>query len=150
MPQSLTNILVHTIFSTKDRQPFLRDRSLRNELHHYLGGILTNYSCPPIVIGGVDDHVHLLHTLSRTGEPAALIKELKRCSTVWLKTKNAMNDFMWQGGYGMFSIGVSQIDATRRYINGQEEHHRKVTFQDELRQFLQRHKMPFNERYLWD
>ena len=88
MPQSLANILVHTIFSTKDRYPFLRDPELRKELHRYLGGILTNLACPPLIVGGVEDHVHLLSGLSRTCEPAAMVKELKRSSSIWLKTKS--------------------------------------------------------------
>ena len=151
MPQSLANILVHTIFSTKDRHPFLRDLELREELHRYLGGILTNLACPPIIIGGVQDHVHLLSGLSRTCEPATMVKELKRGSSLWLKTKGPqMQDFAWQSGYGMFSIGFSQIESVRNYIVGQEEHHRTVSFQDELRQFLRVHQMDFDERYVWD
>jgi putative transposase len=127
MPQSLANILVHTIFSTKDRQPFLRDRALREELHRYLGGILTNLACPPIKIGGVEDHVHLLSALSRTCEPAAMVKELKRSSSLWLRTRSPdLKNFAWQRGYGMFSIGFSQIKMTRHYIERQEEHHRTV------------------------
>ena len=151
MPQSLANILVHTIFSTKDRQPFLRDLALREELHRYLGGILTNLACPPIIIGGVADHVHLLSTLSRTCEPAAMVKELKRSSSLWLKTKSPeLQNFAWQSGYGIFSIGYSQIEATRKYIAGQEDHHRKVSFEDEFRHILQHHKIDYDERYVWD
>jgi REP element-mobilizing transposase RayT len=151
MPQSLANILVHTIFSTKDRQPLLRDLALREELHRYLGGILENLACPPIIVGGVEDHVHLLSGLSRTCEPAAMVKELKRGSSIWLKTKSPeMHDFAWQSGYGIFSIGFSQIETARSYIAGQEEHHRTVSFQDELRQLLRREGLKFDERYVWD
>jgi len=151
MSQSLANILVQTIFSTKDRHPFLRDLALREELHRYLGGILTNLDCPPIIVGGVEDHVHLLSGLSRTREPAAMVKELKRSSSLWLKTRSPeMHDFAWQSGYGIFSIGFSQIETTRKYIAGQEEHHRKISFQDELRQLLQREGIKFDERYVWD
>ena len=89
MPQSLAKILVHTVFSTKDRRPFLRDKTLREELHRYLGGILTNHDCQPIIIGGVEDHVHILSTLSRTCEAAEMVKEVKRGSSLWLKTKSA-------------------------------------------------------------
>lgn len=87
MPQSLAKILVHTVFSTKDRRPFLRDKPLREELHRYLGGILTNLDCQPIIIGGVEDHVHILSTLSRTCEAAEMVKEVKRGSSLWLKSK---------------------------------------------------------------
>ena len=87
MPQSLAKILVHTVFSTKNRRPFLRDLALREELHRYLGGILTNLDCHPTIVGGVEDHVHLLSALSRTCEVATMIKEVKRGSSLWLKTK---------------------------------------------------------------
>jgi REP element-mobilizing transposase RayT len=151
MPQSLAMILLHTVFSTKDRRPFLRDRSLREELHRYMGGILTRLDCQPIIVGGIDDHVHLLCALSRTCEPASMVKEVKRGSTLWLKTKNQnLRDFAWQQGYGIFSIGFSQIKSVRDYIAGQEEHHRKVSFQDEFRQLLRRYEIEFDERFVWD
>jgi REP element-mobilizing transposase RayT len=86
MPQSLAKILVHTVFSTKGRRPFLRDKVLREELHRYLGGILTNLDCQPIIVGGVEDHIHLLCALSRTCEALEMVKELKRGSSLWLKT----------------------------------------------------------------
>jgi putative transposase len=151
MPQSLAKILVHTVFSTKDRRPFLRDKILRGELHRYLGGILTNLDCQPIVVGGVEDHVHLLCALSRTCEAAAMVKEVKRGSSLWLKTKGAeLADFAWQNGYGIFSIGFSQLKVVRDYIAGQEEHHRTISFQDEFRQLLARYEIGFDERYVWD
>ena len=151
MAQSLAKILLHAVFSTKDRRPFLRDEALREELHRYLGGILTNLDCQPLIIGGVEDHVHLLFALSRTATVADVVKETKRGSSVWLKTKSpALADFAWQNGYGVFSIGQSQVDAARAYIAGQAEHHRKVSFQDELRELLRRYEMEFDERYVWD
>jgi REP element-mobilizing transposase RayT len=85
MPQSLAKILVHTVFSTKDRRPFLRDKSLREELHRYLGGVLANHDCQPIIVGGVEDHVHILSTLTRTCQAAEMVKEVKRGSSLWLK-----------------------------------------------------------------
>ena len=151
MPQSLAKILVHTIFSTKDRRPLLRDKSLRDELHRYLGGILANHDCQPLIIGGVEDHVHILSTLSRTCQAAEMVKEVKRGSSLWLKTKGSdLNDFAWQNGYGIFSIGFSQIQGVKNYIAGQEEHHRKASFKDEFREFLRGYKIEFDERYVWD
>jgi len=151
MAQSLAKILVHTVFSTKDRTPWLRDRDLRQELHRYLGGILEGLDCQPISVGGVDDHMHLLSSLSRTCEPSAMVKELKRGSSLWLKIKAPdLHDFAWQHGYGIFSIGFSQIEAARAYIAKQEEHHKELSFQDELRQLLQRYAIAYDERYLWD
>ncbi len=151
MSQSLAKILVHTVFSTKDRRPFLRNKSLRDELHRYLGGILMNHDCQPLIVGGVEDHVHILSTLSRTCEAAEMVKEIKRGSSLWLKTKGpSLHDFAWQNGYGIFSIGHSQIAAVKNYIAGQKEHHRKVSFQDEFRVFLKRYEIEFDERYVWD
>ena len=151
MPQSLAKILVHTVFSTKDRRPFLRDPMLCDELHRYLGGILSRLDCQPVIVGGVEDHVHLLCALSRTCESASMVQELKRGSTVGLKTKSRdLREFAWQNGDGIFSIGFSQIQSVRDYIAGQEEHHRKMSFQDEFRQLLRRYEIEFDERYLWD
>ena len=121
MAQSLAKILLHTVFSTKERRHFFRDELLREELHRYLGGILTNLGCQPLIIGGVEDHVHLLFALSRTATVADVVKELKRSSSVWVKTKSpSLADFAWQNGYGVFSIGQSQVDAARAYIAGQQ------------------------------
>ena len=151
MPQSLAKILVHTVFSTKERRPFLRDVSVREELHRYLGGILNQLECQPIIVGGVEDHVHLLACLSRTCPVAEMVKELKRGSSLWIKQRDcALGDFAWQAGYGVFSIGFSQIEATRRYVAEQERHHRKCTFQDELRRLLERYQVAYDERYVWD
>ena len=151
MPQSLAKILVHTVFSTKDRRPFLRDGELRQEMHHYLGGILKNLDCQPIIVGGVEDHVHLLASLTRTCAAAEMVKEVKRGSSLWVKGREVgMRDFGWQNGYGIFSIGSSQIEDVRRYIAEQEQHHRKLTFQDEFRLLLKRYELAYDERYLWD
>ena len=142
---------MHTVFSTRERRPFLRDKSLRDELHRYLGGILANLDCQPVIIGGVEDHVHLLFAHPRTATVADVVKELKRSSSAWLKAKAAeLADFAWQGGYGVFSIGQSQVDDVRAYIAGQEKHHRKVSFQDEFRRLLERYDIAFEERYVWD
>ena len=151
VPQALAKILVHTVFSTKDRRPFLRDKPLRDELHCYLGGILTHLECQPVIVGGVEDHVHLLCALSRTCDASVMVKEVKRGSSLWLKTKSpGLADFGWQNGYGIFSIGFSQLESVREYIAGQEEHLRKVSFQDEFRQLLRRYEIEFDERYVWD
>ena len=150
MPQSLAKILVHEVFSTKDRRPLLRDKPLREELHHYIGGILNQHDCQPVIVGGVEDHVHLLCALSRTITAAEMVKEVKRGSSIWLKTKaEDLRDFAWQSGYGIFSIGFSQIETVRNYIGGQEEHHRKVSFQDEFLSILQKYGISYDERYLW-
>jgi putative transposase len=151
MAQSLAKILVHAVFSTKERRPFLRDAALRLEMHRYVGGILKHLECQPIIVGGVEDHVHLLASLSRTHTAAELVKEVKRSSSLWIKERDAsMRDFCWQNGYGVFSIGFSQIEDVRRYIAEQEQHHRRLSFQDEFRLLLKRYEIPFDERYVWD
>ncbi len=151
MPQSLAKVLVHVVFSTKDRRPLLRDKIIREELHRYLGGILNKLDCQPIIVGGVEDHAHFLCALSRTSSAAEMIKEVKRGSSLWLKTRStALQDFGWQNGYGIFSVGFSQIESVRNYIAGQEEHHRKVSFQDEFRRLLTRYEIQFDEKCVWD
>jgi REP element-mobilizing transposase RayT len=151
VPQSLAKILVHTVFSTKERRPFLRELALREEMHRYLGGTLNHLGCQSIVVGGVEDHVHLLAGLSRTCQAAEMVKELKRGSSLWLKERDrGMGDFGWQNGYGVFSVGFSQLESVRTYILDQEEHHRNRSFQDEFRSLLRRYQIAFDERYVWD
>jgi len=151
MAQSLSKILVHLVFSTKERRPFLRDRVSRDEMHRYIGGILKELDCPPIIVGGGEDHVHVLCVLSRTCAPVDMVKEVKRSSSLWIKARSPdLADFAWQSGYGIFSIGFSKIEEVRRYIAEQEQHHAKTTFQDEFRRLLQRYEVTFNEAYVWD
>ena len=151
MPQSLLAVYLHLVFSTKDRHPFLTDLILRSEMHSMLGGISNQHGCIPILIGGVEDHVHILARLSRTTTQSNWVKELKRASSIWIKERElGMRDFSWQNGYGVFSVSVSNLDSVRDYIARQEEHHRKTTFQDELRSFYRKHRVEFDERYVWD
>jgi putative transposase len=151
MSQSLCKILVHVVFSTKERRPFLRDAALRQELHRYLGGIITGRGCHSLLVGGVADHVHILTALSRTSAAAEAVKEIKRSSSVWLKRRRAdMDDFAWQNGYGVFSLGFSQLAAVRKYIAQQELHHQKVSFQTEYLRLLKRYEIQYDERFLWE
>jgi REP element-mobilizing transposase RayT len=151
MSQSLANVLVHLIFSTKERQAFLSDRGIRDEMHCYLGGFSNNLDCPAICVGGTEDHVHILARLGRTIALAEWVKELKRASSLWIKPRGGEYDaFYWQNGYGVFSVSQSQSPTVERYIANQEEHHRKQTFQDEFRGFLKRHGIEFDERYVWE
>lgn len=151
MAQSLSRVYVHIVFSTHGRKPFLSDAPAREELHRYLGGICINQKCPPVIVGGVADHVHILCEMGRTVTQSDLVKELKRSSSLWIKQRfPELRDFAWQGGFGVFSIGQSQVADVRRYIESQEEHHRKVSFQDEFRTILKRYEIEFDERYLWE
>lgn len=150
MPQSLSNILTHVIFSTKNREPFLK-ASVIQEIHAYIVGVLNPLGCPPIQIGGVADHVHLFFHLSRTRSISEIVEAVKINSSKWLKTKGVeFANFHWQSGYGAFSVSQSDSDAVVAYIQNQVEHHRKITFQDEYRRFLDRYKIAYDERYVWD
>ena len=150
MAQSLAKILLHTVFSTKERRHFFRDELLREELHRYLGGILTNLGCQPLIIGGVEDHVHLALTLPRTLTQSDLVKELKTSSNHWLEKQSAsFTAFAWQRGYGIFSIGKSQLQALVDYIDSQEKHHRVKTFQEDFRAMLDKYGAEYDEAYVW-
>ena len=151
MPQSLARVLVHIVFSTKNRYPFLADKNTRYEMHKYLGGTCNELECPVLTVGGVADHVHILCALSRNLSIAKVVGDIKRGSSKWIKTKGRMlTKFAWQNGYGVFSVGESEVERVRQYIVGQEDHHRKKIFQDEYRSFLEECGVEYDERYVWD
>jgi len=151
MPQSLANLLVHLVFSTANRTPFLRDGALRSQLHAYLGGVIKNHGGNPIIAGGVSDHVHMLYKQPKTMTVPDMVRELKRSSSLWLeKREPSLRDFAWQGGYGAFSVGQTEIDVVRKYIEKQEEHHKTRTFQEEYLAFLRKYGVEYDERFLWE
>ena len=151
MPQSLSAVYLHLVFSTKERRPFLRDKTVRDALHAYMGGVSKTLDCPPLIVGGVEDHVHLLCRFARTITQGEWVKELKRITNGWLKEHGRdYADFEWQGGYADFSVSQSNLEQVKKYIASQEEHHRKTTFQDEFRMLLRKHEIEFDERYVWD
>jgi putative transposase len=126
MLQSLVQIYVHIVFSTKDRMPFLKDKVFRERVHAYLAGICNKQDCPAIIVGGVADHVHLLCRLGKQIDISSLIREIKRDSSSWVKSeKPALSGFYWQSGYGAFSISPSHVDVLKNYIRDQEAHHKK-------------------------
>ena len=150
MPQSLSQILVHLVFSTKNRETLLAD-DVRDELHAYIGGIADHLKGTLLKAGSVADHIHLLIAHPRTCSPSELVQEIKTGSSRWLKTKGSRYaNFHWQGGYGIFSISPSHRPALEVYIGNQAEHHRLETFQDEYRRLLQKFEIQFDERYVWD
>lgn len=150
MPQSLSNILIHLIWSTKDRHPWLTP-GIREKTHAFLAGAVRQMDCEAYRVGGVADHVHLAVRLSRTLSVADLVKEVKTASSKWLKEQDAsFTGFYWQQGYGAFSVGMSQKETLLHYIDTQEEHHRTRTFQEEYRDFLQEYGIEYDERYVWD
>ena len=150
MPQSLAKLVVHLIFSTKGRRPLI-PKERQPDLNSYLAGILRNLNSPAIIIASLPDHVHLLFNLHREQAVSRVVMKLKANSSLWMKKQNPdFNFFSWQNGYGAFSVSESRVAIVKDYINRQHEHHKKVSFQEELKNFLEKHHIEYDERYLWD
>jgi len=150
MPQSISQAILHLVFSCKLRRPWL-DAEIRPRLHAYLATVCRDCGCQAYRIGGATDHVHIAARLARTITQAELLEKIKKTSSAWIKRQGAQYDgFFWQAGYGAFSIGWSQLDDLVTYIDRQEEHHRKLSFQEEYRMLLNRYHVEFDERYVWD
>jgi len=151
MSQSLAQIYVHVVFSTKHRQPFLNDSELMARMHAYLAGACKNLQSPSRIVGGVEDHVHILCRQSKNIALKTLVGEIKRESSKWIKTQDSsLAQFYWQGGYGAFSISPGHVEALIQYITNQREHHKTETFQDEFRRLCRKYGLEIDERYVWD
>ncbi len=150
MPQSLSNVLIHFVFSTKERYPFIQN-DVEDKLYQYITGICHALKCPLHQIGGVSDHVHILLSLSRNIAISDLIGDIKAGSSQWIKKQGqSYRNFAWQSGYGGFSIGKSGFDNAVRYIANQKKHHTTIPFQEEYLALLQKYGVEYDERYLWD
>lgn len=150
MSQSLSDVILHIVFSTKGRHPWIQT-VIENELYQYICGVCRHLNCPVIKINGMEDHVHILLQLGRVISTSKLISEVKSSSSQWIKTKGDQYcDFAWQGGYGAFSVSRPSIEAAINYLSSQKEHHKKVTYKDELLAMLQRAHVSYDEKYLWD
>ena len=150
MPQSLVKNYMHITFSTKNRYPFI-DMQIKEELFNYLGGICKNLECNPLIVGGHNDHIHILCLLSRKIALMKLIEELKIHSSKWIKIKGQhQQKFYWQNGYGGFSIHPDKVELVRNYISTQDEHHKKISYKDEYRVFLKEYNINYDERFVWD
>jgi REP element-mobilizing transposase RayT len=150
MAHSYTSALFHCVFSTKERRRTI-DADLQPRLWSYMGGIARANSMKALAIGGVEDHVHLLLSLPSTMAVAKAMQLIKGGSSKWVHDEfPSRKDFAWQEGYGAFSIGVSQVDDTKRYIANQAEHHRTKSYQEEFLTFLERHGIEYDPRYLWN
>ena len=151
MSQSLSKVVIHIIFSTKNRFAFLNERGRQKQMHAYLARVFNEWDSPAIEVGGTYDHVHILCLLSRNYAIKEIVKKAKANSSSWAKTMGGRClKFSWQSGYGVFSIDHSQIESVKKYIKNQVEHHRRKTFQEEYLEILHRYHMPYNERYLWE
>lgn len=150
MSQSLSQVYIHVVFSTKYRQPII-DEEIEERLFEYIGGICKSLECNPIIVGGHKDHIHILCSLSKKVTQMNLIEEIKKRSSKWIKTdSHAYSNFYWQSGYGAFSINHTDIDVATRYIKNQKERHSKVNFKEELLAFLRKYEIDYDERYLWE
>ena len=152
MPQSLAQIYVHLVFSTKERKPWLRDDGVRDQLYAYMATILRdNVDSPALIINGVEDHVHALVRLSRKFPVMKVIQESKVETSKWAKRQASVaSDFAWQAGYGAFSVSASALEQVKKYLQKQQEPHRRMSFQDEFRELCRRHGLELDERYAWD
>lgn len=149
MPHTYTNLLTHIIFSTKDRTPII-GTDLRPRLHAYLGGIVRELGGTPLAVNGIADHLHLLVGLPPSLSVSEALRVLKTNSSRWMREEMRQRAFGWQSGYGAFSVSRSNVRAVSQYIAHQDEHHRKINFQEEYVAFLQKHGIDYDERYLWD
>lgn len=151
MPQSLVQIYLHIVFSTKQRQPFLAEKAIREQTHAYLAGICKNLNATALIVGGVENHVHILNRHLKNIPVADFLRDLKRASSEWVKTLSPMlSSFHWQAGYGAFSISPSYVGKVRNYIATQAEHHHHESFQDEFRRLCRKYGVEIDERYVWD
>lgn len=150
MPQSLSKVYIHLVFSTKGRTDTIPKARLK-EIHAYLAQILNNNNCSAISVGGIANHVHLLFVLSKTNTLANIVRLLKSNSSKWINEHNSyLSHFGWQDGYGAFSVSQSQVQKVVDYIENQETHHHKKTFKEEYKQLLDAYGIGYDEKYMWD
>ena len=152
MPQSLARVRVHLVFSTKYREPLLKTLELREHLYAYMAAVLRDkVDSPAIIVGGVEDHVHALVSLSRNVAISQVVKDAKTETTKWLKKQSdSLANMQWQAGYAAFSVSESRVATVERYISNQVDHHRNMTFQDEFRVICSQQGVEWDERYVWD
>src|SRR5215204_5286771 len=150
MPQSLVRMLIHVVFSTKNRVDSITPE-IENDLFGYMHGIVENNNSKLLSVNGTTNHVHLLISLGRVVPISELIGDIKRDSSVWIKQQNSKyEDFYWQQGYGAFSVGQTEDEMVMKYIANQKEHHKTKDYKTEFRGFLKKYAVHFDERYVWD
>ena len=150
MPQSLSKVYAHIIFSTKHRKNLINNQ-IESDLYNYIGGICKDLECNPVQVGGHKNHIHILCLLSRKIAQMTLVQQVKQGSSKWIKTIDAeYANFYWQDGYGVFSVSAKRVDNVIEYIKNQHNHHQKMSFKDEYRKFLIEYGIEFDERYVWD
>lgn len=149
MPQSLVKVLIHIVFSTKNRVDMIMPE-FEAGMFAYIHGIVENNKSKLIVGNGTMNHIHLLVSLGRTIDISELIGNIKRSSSLWVKSQGTYPNFYWQKGYGAFSIGQSQVPDVKRYIEDRKAHHAEKDFKTEFRSLLHKYEVEYDERYVWD
>jgi len=150
MAQSLSKVYLHIVFSTKKRFPFIKPE-IEDELYAYMGGTIKKLGGIPFIINGMGDHIHIFSTLPRTVALSKFLEEIKKNSSRWIKTKGReYQNFAWQGGYAAFSVSDSVKDTVVQYIQNQKEHHRSLSFKEEVIKFLKKYDLDYDEKYLWE
>jgi len=149
MPQSLAALYCHIVFSTKNREPVI-DEQIRERLYAYMGGVIGERKSVLLSAGGMPDHVHLLVSFGREWCVSDMVRDVKASSSRWIHETFDRRAFAWQAGYGAFSVSYSSLDSVKSYLARQQEHHAKRSFQDEFREFLRKHDIEYDERYVWD
>ena len=149
MSQSYCNLLYHLVFSTKNRQDWLRGES-SERTQEYLGGAIRSEGGVAIIVSGTSNHVHILAKLRQDRAMSNILCRIKSNSSGWIhRTFPSFDQFSWQDGYGAFTVSPSQVEKVYHYIRDQEEHHRKVSFEEELVALLKAHGIEYEEKYLW-
>ncbi|MEA3496819.1 MAG: IS200/IS605 family transposase [Bacteroidota bacterium] len=150
MGQSLSQIYVHLTFGTKNRYPFIKTK-WEKELHAYMAGIFKNYESPALIINSVSTHIHILFRLSKNYALAKVVENVKKESSKWVKQNDIKSSkFAWQNGYGAFSVSSSNVEVVKNYIHKQKEHHRKMTYKEEVEKFLKEYDLiNYDEKYFW-
>lgn len=151
MSQSISVQYTHATFSTKGRNPWINDQ-IRDDLHAYMASILKNLDSPALIINSMADHIHLLYRFSKTITVADVMEEIKKSSSKWVKTQPHGNpSFYWQRGYGAFSLSGSHLDVVTRYIANQQEHHKKMTYREEVERLMKKYNVrEYDPEYYWD
>jgi len=149
MPSTFCNLLIHVVFSTKRREPWMTGE-MQPRLYEYIGGVVHGENGRLIEIGGTADHVHLLISWRTDESVAVLMRNLKSHSSGWIhQTFPALGGFQWQEGYGVFSVSASQEGRVGSYIQNQAQHHKRLTFQEEFERFLRAHRVEYDRGLLW-
>ena len=149
MGQSLSQMYIHLTFGTKNRFPFIQPE-WESKLHAYIAGILKNYECPALGINSASNHIHILFRFSKNHTLAKVIENVKKDSSKWVKANTSCNKFAWQVGYGAFSVSSSKLEAVQAYIQNQKEHHKKVSFEEEVENFFKNYKVTeYDKSYFW-